>query len=170
MKRRYPPWFWDPGRVITRSLTQGVPEGPQKGRVFWDDENWTLGWGALWSEIWSTQIWSFLFMGGVGGGGALWSEIPERGFLEILDTNLLSVQQTASASQIVSHILRMWRLINEKKSLRLFIVQHVDSMCNIRLQCIRSLLSSLTWLPGYGVHVWATPMWNNYTIISCYRW
>ena len=49
-----------------------------------------------------------------GGGGAFWSEIPKRGFLENLDKNLLfeeCVQQCACASQIVSHILGMWRLI-----------------------------------------------------------
>ena len=49
-----------------------------------------------------------------GGGGAFWSEITERGFLENLDKNLLfeeCVQECACASQIVSHILRMWRLI-----------------------------------------------------------
>ena len=46
-----------------------------------------------------------------GGGGAFWSEIPERGFLENLDKNLLFSQKPACASQIVSHILRMWRLI-----------------------------------------------------------
>ena len=48
------------------------------------------------------------------GSLTLRSEIPERGSLENLDTNLLfevSVQKPASASQIVSHILRMWRLI-----------------------------------------------------------
>ena len=47
------------------------------------------------------------------GGGALRSEIPERGSLENLDTNLLfevSVQKPSCASQIVSHILCMWRL------------------------------------------------------------
>ena len=47
------------------------------------------------------------------GGGAFWSEIPERGFLENLDKNLLfeeCVQECACASQIVSHILHMWRL------------------------------------------------------------
>ena len=46
-----------------------------------------------------------------GKGGAFWSEIPERGFLENLDKNLLFSQKPACASQIVSHILRMWRLI-----------------------------------------------------------
>ena len=48
----------------------------------------------------------------LGGEGALWSEIPERGCLENLDTNVLfevSVQKPACASQTVSHILRMWR-------------------------------------------------------------
>ena len=43
-----------------------------------------------------------------GGGGALWTEIPERGTLENLGKNLLfklSVQKPACASQIVSHIL-----------------------------------------------------------------
>ena len=46
-------------------------------------------------------------------GKALWSEIQERGSVENLDTNLLfevSVQKPACASQIVSHILHMWRL------------------------------------------------------------
>ena len=49
------------------------------------------------------------------GGGAFWSEIPERGFLENLDKNVLfeeCVQKPACASQIVSHILHMWRLIS----------------------------------------------------------
>ena len=49
-----------------------------------------------------------------GGGGAFWSEIPERGFLENLDKNLLFSQKPACASQIVSHILRMWRLITQE--------------------------------------------------------
>ena len=55
---------------------------------------------------------NFNFRG--GGRGALLSEIPQRGSLENLDTNLLfevSVQKPACASQIVSHILRTWRLI-----------------------------------------------------------
>ena len=42
------------------------------------------------------------------GGGAFWSEIPERGFLENLDKNLLfeeCVQECACASQIVSHVI-----------------------------------------------------------------
>ena len=41
-------------------------------------------------------------------------EMPERGSLENLDTNLLfevGVQKPACASQIVSHILRMWRIM-----------------------------------------------------------
>ena len=46
-----------------------------------------------------------------GGRGAFSSEIPERSFLENLDKNLLFSQKPACASQIVSHILRMWRLI-----------------------------------------------------------
>ena len=53
-----------------------------------------------------------------GGGGAFWSEIPERGFLENLDKNLLFSQKPACASQIVSHILRMWRLIKNEKCYR----------------------------------------------------
>ena len=51
-----------------------------------------------------------------GGDGALWSEIPERGFLENLDKNLLfelTVQKPACASQIVSHTLCVWRLIRD---------------------------------------------------------
>ena len=104
----------------------------------------------------------------MGGGGAFWSEITERGFLETLDKNLLFSQKpacaspladlrggfrdarppwdpnsfifkglsgkkldkiipiwelahppgenpgSATASQIVSHILRMWRLMSKK--------------------------------------------------------
>ena len=49
------------------------------------------------------------------GRGAFWSEIPERGFLENLDKNLLFSQKPACASQIVSHILRMWRLTSQKE-------------------------------------------------------
>ena len=37
------------------------------------------------------------------GGGAFWSEIPERGFLENLDKNLLFSQKPACASQSLSH-------------------------------------------------------------------
>ena len=38
-------------------------------------------WGGVFrSKLWSSQIWSFSW-----GGGAFWSEIPERGFLENLD-------------------------------------------------------------------------------------
>ena len=51
-----------------------------------------------------------------GGGGAFWSEIPERDFLENLDKKLLfeeCVQECACASQIVSH---MWRLIISGRS------------------------------------------------------
>ena len=60
----------------------------------------------------------FSKMVGRGGGGAFWYEIPERGFLENLDKNLLfeeCVQECACASQIVSHILRMWRLMRGRK-------------------------------------------------------
>ena len=62
-------------------------------------------------------------------GGAFWSEIPERGFLENLDKNLLfeeCVQKPACASQIVSHILRMWRLT---KHLRVLLHLNVSSLC-----------------------------------------
>ena len=97
----------------------------------WSTQIWSLhlgGGGVLWSELWSTQIWS-LHWGGEGvlwfklgqmksevfiGGGVLWSEIPERGALENLDKNLLFTQKSACASQIVSHILRMLRLISWK--------------------------------------------------------
>ena len=34
-----------------------------------------------------------------GGGGPFWSSIPERGFLENLDQNLLFSQKPACASQ-----------------------------------------------------------------------
>ena len=42
-----------------------------------------VGFQVFRSKLWSSQIWSFSW------GGALWSEIPERGFLENLDKNLL---------------------------------------------------------------------------------
>ena len=60
-----------------------------------------------------------------GGGVAFWSEIPERGFLENLDKNLLFSQKPACASQIVSHILRMWRLIKGhfKRCVQVMLVQ-----------------------------------------------
>ena len=71
------------------------------------------------------------------GGGTFWSEIPERGFLENLDKNLLFSQKPACASQIVSHILRMWRLmkfhVQERRS--------QDEKCNGRGQYCRSVLS-----------------------------
>ena len=41
--------------------------------------------------------------GGLWGGLSYLSEIPERGVLENLDTNLLCIQKPACASQIVSH-------------------------------------------------------------------
>ena len=69
------------------------------------------GGGVFWSKLWSSEVWSFPKL---GGGGAFWSEIPERGFLENLDKNLLFSQEPACASQIVSHILRMWRLKSER--------------------------------------------------------
>ena len=50
------------------------------------------------------------------GGGAFWSEIPQRGFLENLDKKLLFSQKPACASQIVSHIRSMWRLITSLNS------------------------------------------------------
>ena len=49
--------------------------------------------------------------GGEGGGGAL---SQEWGTLRILNQNLLFSQKPACASQIVSHILRMWRLIKPR--------------------------------------------------------
>ena len=60
-----------------------------RGGVFWSklwsSQIWSfsLGEGVFWSKLWSSQIWNFSL------GGALWSEIPERGFLENLDKNLL---------------------------------------------------------------------------------
>ena len=109
----------------------GVNFGHLKSEVFRN------GWGVFRSKLWSSQIWSFpkwgggagysrvnfghlkseVFQNGGGGGEAFWSEIPERGFLENLDKNLLFSQKPACASQIVSHILRVWRLINSVKSL-----------------------------------------------------
>ena len=66
--------------------------------------------GVLWSELWSTQIWIFIWE----GRWVLWSEIPKRAALENLGKNLLFSQKSACASQIVSHMLRMWRLKNTK--------------------------------------------------------
>ena len=108
----------------------GVNFGHLKSEVFQNG-----GGGVFWSKLWSSQIWSFPKWGGYSGvnfghlksevfqngggvfqsklwwGGTFWSEIPERGFLENLGKNLLFSQKPACASQIVSHILRMWRLI-----------------------------------------------------------
>ena len=94
-----------------------------------------VGRGALWSQNWKyskcQDLLKFQFSGGGGPysgvttentrsakiclnfnfrgrGGTLWSEIPKRGSLENLVTNLLCVQKPACASQIVAH---MWRLI-----------------------------------------------------------
>ena len=55
--------------------------------------------GAFRSKLWSSQIWSFPFL-----GGGLSGFRPERGFLENLNKNLLFSQKPACASQIVSHI------------------------------------------------------------------
>ena len=57
----------------------------------------------------------FHFSGGGGEGGVFWNQIPEEGVLENLVKNLLCVQKPACASQIVSHILHMWRLTKTKK-------------------------------------------------------
>ena len=81
--------------------------------------------GVLWSEtLVNSNLKSSFWRGGYSDlnfgqlksevfilGGVLWSEIPERGALENLDKNLLFTQKPACASQIVSHILRMWRLM-----------------------------------------------------------
>ena len=50
----------------------------------WSSQIWSfpfVGGGVFLSKLWSAQIWSFPF------GGAFRFEIPERGFLENLDTN-----------------------------------------------------------------------------------
>ena len=92
---------------------------------FWGLGGGVGGWGAKTENTQSAKKWLNLnFQGGyfgvnIGhlksevfhwGGGGFWSDIPERGFLENLDKNLLFSQKPAFASQIVSHILRMWRL------------------------------------------------------------
>ena len=67
------------------------------------------GGGVFRSKLWSSQIWSFSL-----GGGAFWFEIPEGAFWRIWTKNYClrwTVQKPACASQIVSHILRMWRLM-----------------------------------------------------------
>ena len=66
--------FWNGGEYF------GVNFGHLKYEVFLNEG------GVFRSKLWSSQIWSFSEM---GGGGAFWSEIPERGFLENLDKNLL---------------------------------------------------------------------------------
>ena len=78
----------------------GINFGHLKSEVFRNGGGYSgVNFGHLKSEVFQN-----------GGGGAFWSAIPERGFLENLDKNLLFSQKAACASQIVSHILRMWRL------------------------------------------------------------
>ena len=64
--------------------------------------------GGGYSGVNFGQLKSEVFM---GGGGYSGTKFQNRGVLENLDKNLLCVQKPACASQIVSHILRMWRLI-----------------------------------------------------------
>ena len=76
----------------------GVNFGHLKSEVFRNGGYSRVNFGHLKAEVFQN------------GGGAFWSEIPERGFLENLDKNLLFSQKPACASQIVSHVLCMWRL------------------------------------------------------------
>ena len=66
---------------------------------------------VFWSKLWSSQIWSFSF-GGLGGG---LSGLKFQKFFWRIGTKIYclrsTVQKPACASQIVSHILRMWRLM-----------------------------------------------------------
>ena len=78
----------------------GVNFGHLKSELFWN--------GGVYSGVNFGHLKSELFQN--GGGGAFWSVIPERGFLENLDKNLLFSQKPACASQIVSHTLCVWRL------------------------------------------------------------
>ena len=77
----------------------GVNFGHLKSNVFQNGGGggyFGVNFGHLKSEV---------FQNG-GRGWAFWSEIPERGFLENLDKNLLfeeCVQECACASQTVSH-------------------------------------------------------------------
>ena len=112
---------------LTNIVTRWYPRGIQKLVSTYDllDSGPTRGReysGVKTENTQSAKIClNFNFREGDGGGGgvgvALWSEIPERGSLENLDTNLLfeaTVQKPACASQIVSHIIDMWRLTNKK--------------------------------------------------------
>ena len=53
--------------------------------------------GVFWSKFWSCQIWIW--------GGAFWSVIPERGFPENLDKNLLFSQNLLVHHNSLSHTM-----------------------------------------------------------------
>ena len=99
-----------------------------------------VNFGHLKSEVF--HLW------GEGGGGAFWSEIPERGFVENLDKKLLFSQKPACASQIVSHILRMRRLIRHQSFMPLYTLKITPQTKKPLYRCVhlKIKLSNLTAL------------------------
>ena len=98
----------------------GVNFGHPKSEVFQNG-------GIFRSKLWSSQIWSFPKWGGYsgvnfghpksevfqnGGGGLSGLKFQKGAFWKNLGKNLLFSQKPACAWQIVSHILRMRRLIS----------------------------------------------------------
>ena len=81
----------------------GVNFGHPKSEVFRNGGGYSgVNFGHPKSEV---------FWNGGGGGGAFWSSIPERGFLENLDHEFTVQPETCLCITVVCHILRMWRLI-----------------------------------------------------------
>ena len=94
--------FWN-SRIWTLAIFIGGGGG-----VFWNSLIWTLWQFSFWGVFWNSQIWTlwqFSFWGG-------YSVFQNRGILPEFGPKFQPLQQ-AHASQIVSHILRMWRVMTK---------------------------------------------------------
>ena len=104
----YPGWIKSP-HVVTLSILKlsdldsltifiwwGVGGFPEYTLVIPNLKFSKLGWAGGYSRVNFDHPKSEVFR---KGGGAFWSSIPERGFLENLDQNLLFSQKPACASQ-----------------------------------------------------------------------
>ena len=110
------------GGGYSETLGFGLCDNFHFGGVFWNSRIWTLWQFSLGEVFWNSQIWT-LWQFSLGGysetlgfglsdnfhfGG--YSEHQNRGYSEDFGPKFQPLQQ-AHASQIVSHILRIWRLI-----------------------------------------------------------